>query len=96
MPMELYLYNYENSEKINNIFSWNPDDPQWWVTGFNPDYINNVDVTKQVVVGKIDFSGGNESMYEKFIHEMQENELNQKLNSYLYFDDNSYTVWMMW
>ena len=46
MPMELYLYNYENSENINNIFSWNSEAPQWWITGFNPDYINNVDVTK--------------------------------------------------
>lgn len=93
MPMELYLYNYENSDNINNIFSWNPEAPQWWITGFNPDYIYNVDVTKQVVVRKIDFTG-RKTMYDEFKKFLDENNLNQNtnINTFILFDDDSNTI----
>ena len=35
MPMQLYLYENNNSE-FTNIVSWEPSDDQWWITGFNP------------------------------------------------------------
>ena len=34
LPMQLYLYDYESGE---NIFSWEPTEDQWWITGFNPE-----------------------------------------------------------
>ena len=34
LPMQLYLYDYESGE---NIFSWEPTEDQWWITGFAPD-----------------------------------------------------------
>lgn len=35
---------------------WKPFKKQWWITAFNPEYAGNVDVHKQVMVGKIDMS----------------------------------------
>ena len=45
MPMELYLYNYESSDNINNIISQKPEEKQWWITGFNLDYIGITRIT---------------------------------------------------
>ncbi len=42
MPMQLYLYNYENADNIEEVLSWRPTEKQWWITGFNPDYVGNV------------------------------------------------------
>ena len=61
--MELYLYEYNSSTNIDNVFSWNPEALQWWVTGFNPEYVGRVDVNKLVSVGCVDFTG-HEDMYE--------------------------------
>ena len=61
--MELYLYEYNSSANIDNVFSWNPKALQWWVTGFNPEYVGRVDVNKLVSVGCVDFIGY-EDMYE--------------------------------
>ncbi len=97
MPMELYLYNYESSDNINNIISWKPEEKQWWITGFNPDYVNNVDVSKQVMVGKISFTG-RKTMYDEFKKFLDENNLNQNtnINTFILFDDDSNTIWIMW
>lgn len=34
----------DNSE----VISWRPTEKQWWITGFNPDYVGNVDVSKEI------------------------------------------------
>ena len=31
------LYNYKDSENMDLITAWNPDEDQWWATGFNPE-----------------------------------------------------------
>ncbi len=31
------LYNYKDSENMDLITAWNPDEDQWWITGFNPE-----------------------------------------------------------
>ena len=35
--MDMYLYNYKDSENMDLITAWNPDEEQWWITGFNPE-----------------------------------------------------------
>lgn len=88
MPMDLCLYNYNYAADVDNIFSWDPDVLQWWVTGFNPAYAGNVDASKQVSVGTIDMSAKKdmfEAMYQKYKH-----------NDFVYFDKATYTVFFMW
>ena len=88
MEVNLCLYNYNNSSDIENIFSWDPDPLQWWVTGFNPAYAGNVDAAKQVSVGTIDMSDKTEmfdAMYNTY-----------KGNDYVYFDAETHTVFFMW
>lgn len=92
MPMELYLYNYESSDNINNIISWKPEEKQWWITGFNSDYVNNVDVSKQVMVGKIDFTG-REEMYEAFVSKFK---ADSELSKYINFNNEHHTIWIIW
>jgi hypothetical protein len=38
--MTLKVYNYYSAKEIENIFCWVPDEPQWRITGFNPDFDN--------------------------------------------------------
>ena len=37
LPMTLSLYNTYD-EQVQNVFTWVPDDDQWWITGFNPEF----------------------------------------------------------
>lgn len=59
---------------------------------FNPEYVGNVDVTKQVMIGSVDFTGHKE-MYEKFSKQMKKD---LERNKFTIFDDRNYTVWIMW
>lgn len=90
--MQLYLYNYNDSQHIENIFSWRPDDKQWWITGFNPAYVNNVDVTKQVLIGCVNFSGYSD-MYNALKNKTDERD---DIKDYIIFDDENYVVWIIW
>ena len=95
MPMELYLYNYENSKEIENIFSWQPETKQWWITGFNPnEYIP--DPNRMVCIASVDFSG-NEEFFDAIINpdnrEMYGNDL---FDEQLIFDESTSTVWFQW
>ena len=88
--MTLCLYNNLGNGKYENIFAWVPDEPQWWITGFNPEK-TEPDYTKMVLVGSIDFSNNTE-MYDKLAKDTKDDE---KYN-YLIFDDNNHTVWIIW
>ena len=61
MKMTLSLYNKNTGEKI---FEYNPADPQWWITGFNPKY-QDVNEDDLEVRGSIDFSE-NEELWNAF------------------------------
>lgn len=92
LPMQLYLYEYNGADKINNVFSWRPNDDQWWITGFNPEYVNKVDVKKLVSVGCIDFTG-HEEMYDA----LKTSTLRQNtIKDYAIFDDINLVVWLCW
>lgn len=92
LPMTLELYNYNSSLKIDTIFAWAPEEPQWWITGFNPQYWGDVDVTKQVMIGSIDFSG-HEKLYEGFARMYSENSDSHK---FVILDDERKLVWICW
>ena len=88
LPMNLYLYNYYDSDNITNVLSWEPDIEQWWITGFNPEYAGNVDYDAQIVVGSVDLSGN-----KSYFNEMY---ANYRDNDRVYFDQGSYTIFFMW
>lgn len=51
LPMTLALYDKEG----NVIMCYNPSDPQWWITGFEP-MVQKAKADELVVIGSIDFS----------------------------------------
>ena len=88
--MQLYLYDYESGE---NIFSWEPTEDQWWITGFNPKCKGEkADAKNQVMIGSVQFPNG--EMYEAFAKDITEN--NHELLDFLIFDNNNRTVWICW
>lgn len=87
VPMTLNLYNYYSANNIEHVFSWKPENNQWWITGFNPNY-SDIDVEKQVLLGTIDFSE-HKNMYTS----LKEN-INQDNQNYIIFDDANYKVWI--
>lgn len=36
LPMTLNLYENQNGS-YTTLFNWYPENPQWWITGFNPE-----------------------------------------------------------
>ena len=85
--MTLSLY-YKESFQYNNIFSWMPDEMQWWITGFNPDY-RNLLVENMVSIGSIDMRD------RKYLYNaLKESTKNNYKN--IIFDDTNYTVWIVW
>lgn len=52
MPMSLTLLD----AKGNQIFSWYPNQANWWITGFNPKY-QNEKAKNLIAKGTINFSG---------------------------------------
>ena len=82
---------------------WEPEEKQWWVTGFNPEHMFNVDVHKQVMIGCVDFSQytdrvGNNDMYERLKNtaKIESDFYNNAAIKYCIFDDINKTVWIMW
>lgn len=67
LTMELSLYGPNGEE----IFVYNPTDPQWWITGFNPDpRYQDYKADDLEVHGSIDFSA-NPDMWEAFCEDLQ-------------------------
>jgi len=89
------LYNYKDSENMDLITAWNPDEDQWWITGFNPECKGEkADAKNQVMIGSVDFSG-NENMYDNFIIEMNKVGNDEK-RKYLIYDEQNKTIWICW
>lgn len=85
MPMELALYDSNG----NVILSYDPEDPQWWITGFDP-MTQGVSADDLIVIGSIDMSS-NPELFESF-----KKEYGQWENSALCFDEENQTVYYMW
>ena len=56
-----------NDKDGNLIFSYSPEDPQWWITGFNPKFMN-MDASNLIATITIDFSSSEtgKTLYEGF------------------------------
>ena len=95
VPMTLSLYNYYSSSNIISIYNWAPNEPQWWITGFDA-YEYLPDPNKMAYIASIDFSD-NEDMFEALSNptnrEISDHFLNE---SHLLFDDYSKTIWFQW
>ncbi len=94
LPMTLSLYNYNSKVSIENVFSWRPNVPQWWVTGFNPKF-TNPNPESMVSIGSIDFSGY-ENLYNGLKSAKDRSDNPDKYNNYLIFDEDGHTVWIIW
>ena len=87
----LSLYNVYD-ESVENVFSWAPNEEQWWIAGFNTNYAEpEPDI--MTMICSVDFTG-HEEMYERF-----------KKTSYILtgsgttsftYDDIYHTVWIVW
>ena len=53
LPMTLSLYDYYYGV-FHPVFNWFPDNPQWWITGFNPNETYH-EAEKQYMVGSVCF-----------------------------------------
>ena len=77
MPMTLYLYNTKDKSAIENIFSWDPKDPQWWITGFNST-VYDLNVKDMTLVGLMDFSGHTDE-YDELKKEFEKEKKNRSI-----------------
>lgn len=84
------LYNYKDSENMDLITAWNPDEDQWWICSFNPNvkYEDNR-VENQIMIGSVQFPNG--EMYDGI-----KNNIKAVQKQYVVFDDNNRTVWICW
>lgn len=89
LPMTLSLYNY-NENGIDTVFNWAPDKKQWWITGWNPEYMEP-NKYELVMLGSIDFTG-HEDMYDSLIKNTKDGKDSDKI----VYDDESLTVWIIW
>lgn len=86
LPMTLSLYNLYD-EYAENVFSWVPNEPQWWITGFNPEF-TEPNPNTMAMICSVDFE--NENLYNSF------KETHQSENEHLIFDKDYNTVWIIW
>jgi Ca2+-binding RTX toxin-like protein len=104
LPMTLSLYNYNSQSDIENVFSWEPIQNQWWITGFNTsEEFATPDPKKMVVIGSVDFAG-HEDVYEalKYTVSPDNDAPSEKARKFLIFKNEAdtstddYIVWIVW
>ena len=86
LPMTLSLYN-TNDNNIKNVFFWAPNEPQWWVTGFNP-YYTEADPDKMTMICSVDFSDKPE-VYDSLKSEYRPDKEER------IFDNEYHTIWII-
>lgn len=91
VPLKLYLYNKDNGV-VDNIFRWEPYEEQWWITGFNPNY--EPVMRNQIMIGSLELWYKQDLYYS--LKEAYSNKIRDENEAYLYFDDNTKTVWIQW
>ncbi|WP_133051129.1 RHS repeat-associated core domain-containing protein [Ruminiclostridium hungatei] len=83
LPMSLALYD----KKGNQIFTWTPNENNWWITGFNPNY-QNVRASDLVVYGNMNFSQ-HKDWYDNFKKTVDGSSMWE-------FDDKNYNARFKW
>lgn len=81
--MTLALYD----NKGNQIFMWTPNENNWWITGFNPNY-QNMQASNLFVYGNINFSQ-HKDWYDAFKKTVEGNDMWK-------FDDKNYNATFEW
>lgn len=81
------LYNYKDSENMDLITAWNPDEDQWWATGFNPEF-TNPDPYDMTMICSVDFE--TEYFYTDFVATYRPH------NEKIIFDGDYNMIWIMW
>lgn len=95
VPMTLALYNYRTAVDIENIFSWVPEEKQWWVTGFNPN-MKDADPEPMVTVGMVDFSERTE-LFDGLKEKINSNDIRiRQMKDVFIFDEDRHMVWIVW
>ena len=100
VPMRLSLYQYQNSDNIQTVFNWAPNDAQWWITGFSgtKQRFKKADRDKMAVIGNVNLKS-NIQLYKSLKKERQADitiGTSSPLVKYLIFDDENSTVWVYW
>ena len=101
IPMSLnsYIVSYDINNTIEPLFHWYPNEPQWWITGFDCSH-HGVNAYQIHNIGYLDFSG-NTDMFAK-ISRSEDNYYNRRLSMdvklypHLVFDTQNYYVWFIW
>ena len=101
IPMSLnsYIVSYDVNNTIEPLFHWYPNEPQWWITGFDCSH-HDVNAYQIHNIGYLDFSE-NPNVFES-IKKSEFNDNNTYLNESnrlfpnLIFDDIDYYVWLIW
>ena len=86
LPMTLSLYR-RDGEKIENVFCWVPEEKQWWITGFNPDYTEPVP-EDMITICSIDFTEKSE-MWKSVVNDLS-------VYDNILCDLDNKTVWIVW
>lgn len=61
-----------------NVFSWEPYEYQWWITRFNPQYVNKVNMKRLISIGCVDFTGYDD-LYLSLKNEIKKDEKKQSM-----------------
>lgn len=100
IPMSLnsYIVSYDINNTIEPLFHWYPNEPQWWITGF--DYSHHDANAYQIHnIGYLDFSE-NTTMFESTMYSEHCDDLynkpETKIRDSMIFDTENQYVWLMW
>lgn len=85
LPMKITLYDKDG----NTIMYYAPENPQWWITGFDP-MVQNVSEDDLKVIGSIDMKS-NPDLWEMFYEQYNNSDFAE-----LCFDEDSKTVYYNW
>jgi RHS repeat-associated protein len=93
MTLNLYMSDNNNDKLYDNenIFRYAPDEPQWWITGFNPDVIG-AKAEDLLVTAYIDFSD-RPDLWDAVMEEHVEN---RKFKNILTFDSKTMVLGIRW
>ncbi|MBO5449120.1 MAG: DUF4474 domain-containing protein [Ruminococcus sp.] len=95
LPMTLSLYKH-SLINIQSVFNWAPENSQWWITGFNLEYMNP-SVDRLFMVGSVDFSNVTEKLdCAKMYSSLKTYVYQNNLDKHFIFDDTNRIVWVYW
>ena len=88
LPMQLSLYRTNCFNILYDYYNWKPIEPQWWITGFDPEHLGEK-ADNMVVVTKINLSDKKD--LKKALIECKD--LKKELSDYIFYNDDLWFVW---